>query len=77
MKTKLIIQLRLVAYCALMAGLLLLTRNLVLSFDSFNPSYLFHYFRQELLLPLLLCGAALITFAAAPCIAKQLLKGAE
>lgn len=63
---------RLCAMLLLWAGILLLIRNLLLSFDSFNPSYLFHYFRQELLTPVLLIFASLIMRYRSSSIARKI-----
>lgn len=50
--------LRLVAYLLLLLGFGLLLRNLLLTYDAFNPSYLGYYFKQEVLSPIIciLCG---------------------
>ncbi|MEM8868108.1 MAG: hypothetical protein AAGC73_07540 [Verrucomicrobiota bacterium] len=76
MKNQMILQIRFVAFLCFFGGLLLLARNLVLSYDSFNPSYLGHYFKQEVLGPLVLIlgGSILRAFAKriAACICKDI-----
>lgn len=70
-----IILVRFTALLLIWGGLIVLIRNLLLSFDAFNPSYLFHYFQQELLTPCLLLGAGLLLRVRAKKIAQKLVQG--
>jgi len=70
-----LILVRFTALLLIWGGLLLLIRNLILSFDAFNPSYLFHYFRQELLTPGLLLSAGFVLRIRATAIARKLIQG--
>ena len=48
-----LILVRFTALLLIWTGTLLLVRNILLSYDSFRPSYIGHYFQQELLSPIL------------------------
>ena len=53
--------LRLLAYLLILIGFGLLIRNLILSYESFNPSYLSHYLKQEMLSPVLFILGGLLS----------------
>jgi hypothetical protein len=58
-------------------GLLLLLRNILLSYESFRPSYIGFYFRQELLSPSLILIAGLLMRLRAKSISRTLTKDVE
>ena len=65
---------RFTALLLIWAGVLLLLRNLALSYESFRPSYFGHYFRQELLTPALLLGAGLLMRLRSQAICRRLIR---
>jgi len=65
---------RLCATLIIWLGSFLLIRNLLMSFESFNPSYLLHYFRQELLTPILWLTAGCLMRFRSTSIATKLSK---
>lgn len=76
MKTA-IYHLRLIGFLLLLAGSMLLLRNLLLSYQNFNPSYLGHYFKQELSSPVLLLLAGFGMRIGTKPIARGLTKDTE
>ena len=66
--------LRFVAYLLLLLGFGLLLRNLLLSYDTFNPSYLGYYLKQEVISPIIFILCGMFTRLAAQPIAKWLTK---
>lgn len=77
MKSQVIIQIRFVAFLCLLGSILLLSRNLFLSYENFNPSYLGHYFKQELLSPMILFLGGVLTYLLSGKIAGLLTKGID
>ena len=67
-----LILIRFTAYLLIWGGVFCLIRNLTLSYDSFNPSYWVHYFKQELLSPLLISLFGLMLRLRAGSIARHL-----
>lgn len=65
------------AYSLTWLGGLWLLRNLLISYDSFNPSYALHFVKQVLLSPLLLLLAALWMRLRAYAIAEKLSQGVD
>ena len=68
---------RFTAFLLIWAAILLLIRNVVLSYDSFRPSYIGHYFRQELLSPTLILFAGVSMRLRANSICRMLTKHHE
>ena len=66
--------LRLIAYLLLLLGVGLLLRNLLLSYDTFNPSYLGYYLKQEVVFPAVCIACGIFTRLAARPIARWLTK---
>lgn len=66
--------LRLIAYLLLLLGVGLLLRNLLLSYDAFNPSYLGYYLKQEVVSPAVCIVCGIFTRLAARAIARWLTK---
>lgn len=77
MKNQICAQIRFVAYLLLLGGFILLLRNLALSYQSFNPVYFGHYFKQELLSPSLLLSFGLVTRSLSKSIASWIAKGLQ
>ena len=72
-----LILVRFTALILIWTGTLLLLRNILLSYDSFRPSYIGHYFQQELLSPtLFLFAGFLMRFRAKP-ISRSLIRDSE
>lgn len=65
---------RLLALILLLIGIGWLMHNLVLSYQSFNPSYWSHYLKQELLSPLLCILGSIVLRGASTPIATWLIK---
>jgi hypothetical protein len=65
---------RLLAFGLLLLGFCWLAQNLILSYQAFNPSYWSHYFKQQLLSPLICILASIGVRCASKQIAAWLIK---
>ena len=66
--------LRLITYLLLLIGVGLLLRNLLVSYDAFNPTYLVHYLKQEVVFPGICILSGIFTRLASRPIARWLTK---